>query len=194
MAAETPPHRQTPIRPPSETAQRQRRELNKTEATRRNAIDPTHGSGRPAKGVDVTANVLAERIESRIFLLRGQKVMLSTDLAHLYDVEPRPLVQAVKRNLERFPADFMFQLDDEEFRSLKSQIVTSSLISEGLSSSVSCGSESMASEPSAAKVLLGRRLQERRAQPRPKRPNQAPFAPVNPISVRKREAVFRQPR
>jgi hypothetical protein len=142
----------------------------------------------------VTANVLAERIESRIFLLRGQKVMLSTDLAHLYDVEPRPLVQAVKRNLERFPADFMFQLDDEEFRSLKSQIVTSSLISEGLSSSVSCGSESMASEPSAAKVLLGRRLQERRAQPRPKRPNQAPFAPVNPISVRKREAVFRQPR
>lgn len=52
--------------------------------------------------------------------------MLSPDLAHLYNVEPRALVQAVKRNLERFPADFMFQLNDEEFLSLKSQIVTSS--------------------------------------------------------------------
>lgn len=71
-------------------------------------------------------NALAERIESRIFLLRGEKIMLSTDLAHLHEVEPRALVQAVKRNLERFPADFMFQLNDEEFRSLKSQIVTSS--------------------------------------------------------------------
>jgi hypothetical protein len=47
-------------------------------------------------------------------------------LARLYNVEPRALVQAVKRNLERFPGDFMFQLNDAEFRSLKSQIVTSS--------------------------------------------------------------------
>jgi len=70
--------------------------------------------------------VLAERIEQRIFLLRGQKVMLSPDLAQLYDVEPRALVQAVKRNLERFPVDFVFQLNGREFRSLKSQIVTSS--------------------------------------------------------------------
>jgi len=52
--------------------------------------------------------------------------MLSPDLAQLYDVEARALVQAVKRNLDRFPADFMFQLNDQEFRSLKSQIVTSS--------------------------------------------------------------------
>jgi len=52
--------------------------------------------------------------------------MLSTDLAQLYSVEARALVQAVKRNLERFPADFMFQLNDEEFCILKSQIVTSS--------------------------------------------------------------------
>ena len=51
--------------------------------------------------------------------------MLSPDLAQLYDVEPRALVQAVKRNLERFPVDFMFQLNGREFRSLKSQIVTS---------------------------------------------------------------------
>ena len=52
--------------------------------------------------------------------------MLSTDLAELYEVEPRVLVQAVKRNIERFPEDFMFQLSQEEFANLKSQIVTSS--------------------------------------------------------------------
>jgi hypothetical protein len=52
--------------------------------------------------------------------------MLSTDLARLYQVAPRALVQAVKRNSDRFPADFMFQLKDEEFLNLKSQIVTSS--------------------------------------------------------------------
>jgi hypothetical protein len=67
-----------------------------------------------------------ERIETRIFLIRGQKIMLSTHLAELYEVEPRVLVQAVKRNIERFPEDFMFQLSAEEFVSLKSQFVTSS--------------------------------------------------------------------
>ena len=67
-----------------------------------------------------------ERIENRIYLLRGHKIMLSTDLAELYGVEPRVLVQAVKRNIERFPEDFMFQLSKEEFDNLKSQIVTSS--------------------------------------------------------------------
>ena len=67
-----------------------------------------------------------ERIETHIFLLRGQKVMLSTDLAELYEVEPRALVQAVKRNIERFPGDFMFQLSAPEFENLKSQFVTSS--------------------------------------------------------------------
>ena len=70
--------------------------------------------------------VPVERIESRILLLRGHKVMLSTDLAELYGVEPRALVQAVKRNIERFPEDFMFQLNEEEFSDLKSQFVTSS--------------------------------------------------------------------
>lgn len=65
-------------------------------------------------------------IEQRIFLIRGMRVMLSLDLADLYEVEPRVLVQAVKRNIERFPADFMFQLSDQEFANLKSQIVTSS--------------------------------------------------------------------
>jgi hypothetical protein len=70
--------------------------------------------------------IRSERIENRIYMLRGHKVLLSTDLADLYEVEPRALVQAVKRNIERFPADFMFQLTDREFENLKSQIVTSS--------------------------------------------------------------------
>ena len=67
-----------------------------------------------------------EQIESKMFLIRGQKVMLSMHLAELYEVETRALVQAVKRNIERFPEDFMFQLNPEEFAILKSQIVTSS--------------------------------------------------------------------
>jgi hypothetical protein len=68
----------------------------------------------------------AADVESRIFLIRGQKVMLSMDLAELYEVAPKVLMQAVKRNKDRFPADFMFQLSLHEFTSLKSQIVTSS--------------------------------------------------------------------
>jgi len=67
-----------------------------------------------------------EVIEGKIYMIRGHKVMLSIDLADLYSVEPRVLVQAVKRNIERFPTDFMFQLNDMEFKNLKSQIVTSS--------------------------------------------------------------------
>lgn len=65
-------------------------------------------------------------IERKIYLIRGLKVMLSTDMAELYGVEPKVLVQAVKRNSERFPEDFMFQLTVEEFENLKSQFVTSS--------------------------------------------------------------------
>ena len=65
-------------------------------------------------------------LEQQILFLRGQKVMLSTDLARLYEVEPRALNQAVKRSLERFPEDFMFQLAQDEFANLKSQSVISS--------------------------------------------------------------------
>jgi len=68
----------------------------------------------------------AEVVERRICLVRGQKVMLSTDLAALYEVEPRELVQAVKRNITRFPPDCMFQLSREQFAVLKSQTVISS--------------------------------------------------------------------
>ncbi len=67
-----------------------------------------------------------ERIESRILLIRGQKVLLDSDLAELYGVETRRLNEQVKRNIERFPSDFMFQLDHKEFAVLISQIATSS--------------------------------------------------------------------
>ena len=72
------------------------------------------------------ALVPPERIERSILMIHGHKVMLDADLAELYQVEPQVLVQAVKRNIARFPEDFMFQLTEEEFSNLKSQIVISS--------------------------------------------------------------------
>ena len=65
-------------------------------------------------------------IQSKIYEIRGQKVMLDRDLAALYQVEVRALNQAVKRNMNRFPPDFMFQLEAEEWEILKSQFVISS--------------------------------------------------------------------
>ncbi len=67
-----------------------------------------------------------EQITQSIIFIRGQKVMLDADLATLYNVETKVLVQAVKRNIDRFPEDFMFQLTQQEFDDLRSQIVTSS--------------------------------------------------------------------
>lgn len=67
-----------------------------------------------------------DQLEQSILVIRGHRVMLSTDLAKLYTVEPRVLMQAVKRNRDRFPADFMFQLTEQEFHRLKSQFVISS--------------------------------------------------------------------
>jgi phage regulator Rha-like protein len=64
-----------------------------------------------------------ERIERSIYLIRGQKVMLDVDLAELYGVETRVLKQAVRRNMKRFPDDFMFELTKEENQSLRSQNV-----------------------------------------------------------------------
>ncbi len=61
------------------------------------------------------------QVERHILLVRGEKVMLDSDLATLYEIETRVLTQAVKRNLERFPDDFMFQLNKEEFTLLRSQ-------------------------------------------------------------------------
>jgi hypothetical protein len=73
-----------------------------------------------------TAIIPIERIAQAIFVIRGQKVMLSQDLAALYGVAVKALNQAVKRHAARFPADFVFQLTSDEFDNLKSQIVTSS--------------------------------------------------------------------
>ncbi|MFH1097357.1 MAG: ORF6N domain-containing protein [Candidatus Desantisbacteria bacterium] len=66
-----------------------------------------------------------ERIESKIFLIREQKVMLDENLAILYEVPTKSLNLSVKRNLERFPEDFMFQLSEEEYKTLRFQIETS---------------------------------------------------------------------
>ena len=65
-------------------------------------------------------------IESKILLVRGEKVMLDIDLSSLYGVDTKRLIQAIKRNRRRFPDDFMFQINKEEFKILRSQIVTSS--------------------------------------------------------------------
>ena len=65
-----------------------------------------------------------ERITNKIYLIRGMKVMLDRDLAELYEIENRILKQAVRRNIDRFPPDFMFELTKEEFKNLRSQIVT----------------------------------------------------------------------
>ena len=68
----------------------------------------------------------AERIEKAILLVRGQKVMLDRDLAVLYGVETRALNQAVKRNRDRFPDDFMFELTRDEIRNISQSVICSS--------------------------------------------------------------------
>jgi hypothetical protein len=73
-----------------------------------------------------SAIVPAERIQQCLYVIRGQKVLLDEDLARLYGVQTRVLNQAVSRNADRFPDDFVFRLTAEEFANLKSQIVTSS--------------------------------------------------------------------
>ena len=66
-----------------------------------------------------------ERVMNKIYLIRSKKVMIDRDLAELYQVETRVLNQAIRRNIGRFPEDFMFQLTDKEFENWKSQIVIS---------------------------------------------------------------------
>lgn len=70
--------------------------------------------------------VPVELIEQKIYLIRGCKVMLDSDLAALYEVPTKRVNEAVRRNLDRFPADFMFQLTLEELENLRSQFATSS--------------------------------------------------------------------
>ncbi len=72
-----------------------------------------------------TPTVSITKLSETIHSIRGERVMLDADLAELYGVDTKALLQAVKRNLERFPPDFMFQLTKQEFNDLRSQIVTS---------------------------------------------------------------------
>lgn len=80
---------------------------------------------------DEKSPILFEVIEQKVFLLRGKKVMIDSDLADLYRVQTKVLNQAVGRNINRFPDDFMFQLSSEEAEWWKSQFVTSKSILQG---------------------------------------------------------------
>lgn len=73
-----------------------------------------------------------ETISTKIYIVRNQKVMIDRDLAELYDVETKVLKQAVKRNIGRFPKDFMFEMTGQELQNWRSQIVTSNSIAMGL--------------------------------------------------------------
>jgi len=88
------------------------------------------GQGRSGKMTNKSLITSVAQIESQILLIRGQKVMLDEDLAALYEVETKELNRAVKRNIERFPDDFMFQLTADEFANLRFQFGTSSLKSQ----------------------------------------------------------------
>ena len=76
--------------------------------------------------MDNKIRVPEEIITNKIYLIRGQKIMLDEDLAELYNIETKRLNEQVKRNISRFPEDFMFQLSNEEYENLKSQFATSS--------------------------------------------------------------------
>lgn len=78
--------------------------------------------------IEITDSVVL----SKIYLIRGKKVMVDKDLAEMYGVETKVLNQSVKRNIKRFPQDFMFQLTDSEFENWKSQIVTSNSVKMGM--------------------------------------------------------------
>ncbi|MBV9217331.1 MAG: ORF6N domain-containing protein, partial [Acidobacteria bacterium] len=79
-----------------------------------------------AQGGDLVV-VTLDQVERRIYEIRGQKVMLDSELAGLYGVSTKRLNEQVKRNIDRFPDDFSFQLNVEEFEALRSQIATSNL-------------------------------------------------------------------
>ncbi len=87
---------------------------------------PPTSAKAPRKAAAVPAVPRPENLAALVFLVRGEKVLLDTDLASLYGVEARALNQAVARNRDRFPEDFMFQLSAEEWAALRSQTVMSS--------------------------------------------------------------------
>ena len=82
-------------------------------------------SSKGGRHFKMTTLVSIELIASKIYLIRGIKVMLDRDLAELYGVETKVLKQAVRRNVDRFPDDFMFEMSKTEFEDWRSQFVTS---------------------------------------------------------------------
>ena len=95
----------------------------------------------PAADKHISNLIPDEIIINKIYLIRGIKVMLDHDLAEMYGVETRVLKQAIKRNIERFPEDFMFEMTAEELRNWRSQIVTSNSDKMGLRYSPFCFTE-----------------------------------------------------
>jgi hypothetical protein len=125
-----------------------------------------------------------ERIALRILVIRGKKVMLDEDLARLYRVETRRLVEAVKRNITRFPADFMFRLTRDEYSALKSQIVTSNAEAAG-------GGDALISQFATSNGRGGRRKLPP-ASTRPRRPSSTrcwPGSPPEAISLPRRSSA-----
>lgn len=92
---------------------------------------------RRTSGRSLVPVIKADKIEQSILVVRGQKVLLDEQLAEFYGVETRTLIQSVKRNLKRFPDDFLFQLSSDEWDSLRSQIAISNLRSQIVISSSS---------------------------------------------------------
>lgn len=85
--------------------------------------------------------IAAEAVMNQIYVIRGQKVMLNRDLSTLYGVETRVLKQSVRRNIDRFPEDFMFEMTAEELQNWRSQIVTSNADKQGLRYTPFCFTE-----------------------------------------------------
>ncbi len=116
-------------------------------------------------------------IQSKIYVIRGQKVMLDRDLAELYEVETRTLNQKVKRNQRRFPSDFMFQMTKEDIEEWKSQIVISNSIKMGLRKppyaftqmGVSMLSSVLNSETAIISTALAELQAEHRQEPKPRK-------------------------
>ena len=81
---------------------------------------------RNKNSIVTTPSITTQAVQQRILVVRGQQVLMDRDLAQLYGVETKILNQAVKRNIERFPKEFMFKPDNQELANLKSQIVTAS--------------------------------------------------------------------
>jgi phage regulator Rha-like protein len=85
--------------------------------------------------------VMEQKILSRIYVVRGEKIMLDRDLAELYGIETKVLKQAVKRNIERFPKDFMFEMTDNEFKKWKEATTLSAADKQGLRYAPFCFTE-----------------------------------------------------